>query len=108
MGLLVKIYLLSDPDTREARYVGSTLYLKERLYQHRAQTKFYENRSERKTPPLQRWMRTLMAADKSPLVDVLETCSDEERGEREDWWMDHLRNEGAILLNARKNGSKKY
>lgn len=89
----VTIYALCEPDTEEARYIGQTLDLKNRLATHLSPS------------PTQiggrfDWIRGLAAGGYAPMVRVLEEVASDQALEREAHWIAHYRAQGADLFNA--------
>lgn len=90
------IYVLKDPVTDEVRYVGKTNDLTSRIRCHK-----WEKRHLKKRNHKVRWLRTLTA---DPTVEVLETVSEDNWVERERYWIQHYRDQGARLTNIAEGG----
>jgi DNA-binding transcriptional regulator YiaG len=84
------IYGLVDPCSRRIRYVGSSLNPDERFEQHR---------SQKASRNIRNWWRKLGREGCSPYLIILERTSEERRYEREDGWIQFLRESGSDLLN---------
>jgi group I intron endonuclease len=93
-----KIYTLHDPDTLDVRYVGFTSKsLEERLRGHIYDSKFEQHHKAR-------WVRSILAANKRPVILHVETATPENWKERERFWINHFRKTGCRLTNSSDGG----
>jgi hypothetical protein len=78
----VLIYLLRDPQTQEVRYVGKTVWpLAHRLNHHCA--RYALNAVSHKSS----WIKSLLAQDLRPTIELIEETTDEFWIEREQFWI---------------------
>lgn len=88
-----RIYLLQDPDSHEARYVGITRQpLAQRLYQHLREARRQSGDSHR-----ERWLRKVLATNQRPNIALIEETEDPTR---ERFWILHHRAAGDPLTNC--------
>lgn len=90
------IYGLIDPDTNNIRYVGQTVNLELRIKQH---SKCSERR-DAPNSPRNRWLMSLWKRGLVPHLVVLEECLLGVAHEKERFWYNKLKAEGADLLNG--------
>lgn len=86
------VYALSDPRTRQVRYVGMAKNAYRRYAQHlnEPHTNEYKNA----------WMDEIMKAGTAPLLTILESCVEESAiREREKYWIQHYLRQGVPLTN---------
>lgn len=76
------IYSLTDPVTNQIRYVGKTVNLEQRLYNHihGAKTMKYKRH-------VYYWINSLLKQGKLPIMSVLEECSENDWQEKEIYWI---------------------
>jgi group I intron endonuclease len=94
----VFIYCLTDPKTKQIRYVGKTVNVAIRLRDHQR-----DGKNTHKTA----WLKLLKADDLKPEVDILETffdSNDEDWQDAERWWISYLRSIGCPLTNLDTGG----
>jgi len=92
----VKIYVLKHPDTLEIRYVGKTVRsLSRRLGNHVANAK-----GNRHNKHLSNWILNLLREGKRPVIELLETCTQDTWQEREQYWIAYYPN----LINLTQGG----
>lgn len=104
MNKPIYIYVLIDPSTNKARYVGKTDNLKRRYSCHLANAKLKDSH-------LTRWVHKLMRSGKKPIMRVLEIADDQNWQSREQFWINTLRKQGVSLVNTAdggKGGSGKH
>jgi hypothetical protein len=79
------IYSLTDPITYQIRYVGKTVNLEKRLYNHinHAKTMKYKRH-------VYYWINSLLKKGKLPIMNVLEEC-DINWQEREKYWIEQYK-----------------
>jgi len=99
MSSAVSIYALSDPRTREVRYVGKTTDPRQRLRQHSSD-------SRGRITPTKAWLRSLRRDGLTPIMQVLETCTADAWEERERHHIARLRAEGCRLTNLAEGGNQ--
>jgi hypothetical protein len=83
---VIAIYKLIDPDNQETRYVGQTKHPKTRLHGHLCGHLD--------------WVLELKADGKSPIMEIIEWVDLENANDREKFWIEKLKTEGARLLNV--------
>jgi hypothetical protein len=90
-----KIYKLQDPDSLEVRYVGKTVHsLDRRLTSHM---------KPNPTTYSGKWVNSLLAQGKKPLITLIEEVGDE-WPERERYWIGFYRDQGSRLTNLAEGG----
>lgn len=72
------IYALQDPDSNQVMYVGKTINPKNRFYGH-----IYDKEDS----PKHRWLQSLKAKGKKPLMTVIDECAPSEVLMIEDEWI---------------------
>lgn len=96
----VRIYVLTDPTTEEARYVGKTIKrLQDRLRIHlwAARNGRRDHRSN--------WIRQLLSQGREPaIIEVDRISSHDDWAALERYWIHHLRQIGASLTNHTEGG----
>lgn len=100
MSLIFKvlIYTLSDPITKEIRYVGKTKSpLKVRYNSHIA-------KSKRKETHTHCWIQSLIKQKLKPLCEVLEECDQDTWENSEIYWISQLKTWGFNLTNHTEGG----
>lgn len=92
----VFIYLLSDPDTLEPRYVGKSIRPAQRLQNHM---------NERSNCHRSHWLQSLKRQGKMPILSIIEEIRGEwPWQESERFWISRLRSQGANLVNNTAGG----
>ena len=86
----MKIYCLKDPITNEIRYIGKTVNLKERLANH-----IYKSKSSK--THCASWIKSLISKGFKPIIQEIEEC--ENWQEREIYWIEYYKSQGASLTN---------
>jgi len=77
-GKPVYIYVLKDPDTLEIRYVGKTEQgIKKRLSGHIFNSRYHVGE----------WVKSLTKKGKIPVIEIIETSTQESWAERERYWI---------------------
>lgn len=96
----VRIYALCDFPSWAPRYVGKTVqYIHER---HKAHIRDAKRGGDR---PVQRWLRKKIAANDGLAIKLLEFIpSSEDWADRERFWIEKFRSEGARMLNLTNGG----
>lgn len=80
----ITIYLIKCPLTNKIKYVGKTVNLKRRFYQHTCRSGRSKNRH------LSNWIDKLNREhDLKPVFEVIEICSDDIWQEREMYWINY-------------------
>lgn len=95
IGMKHFIYSLSDPRDGAIRYVGFTRNLARRRREHR--------RLGRRHTCFE-WAAELRRADLEPVMEVLEECDFDNRGDREIFWIAEMHRRGEPLLNRSGGG----
>jgi group I intron endonuclease len=86
----INIYKLIDPNTNEVKYVGKTYRaIETRLKEH------LDYRKGQKTKKIN-WIKSLVANDQLPIIEQIETCTDENWIEREQYWILYYRSIGNL------------
>lgn len=96
--MTVFIYCLTDPRTKQIRYVGKSIDPKSRYGYHAGCT---ENGHKGN------WLRQLKGVGLKPemeILEVIENCTDEGWQESERWWISYLRFIGCPLTNLDSGG----
>lgn len=94
---MIHIYILKNPDTNEVRYVGQTNDIKRRLDRH-----IQNSRNIRDKRHVSNWIRSLT---NKPIMEVVETCDESTRNEREQYWIDYYKTQGCDLCNHSNGGA---
>ena len=90
----IYIYTLSCPVSNEVRYVGKTIQVpKKRLNNHLSAA-----RTNRYDAYCQRWIRSLLNKNLTPIMTIIETTHDVTR---ERYWIDYYRKNTSKLTNAK-------
>jgi len=103
------IYKLIDPTTKKVRSVGvTTCYLQKRFYQHK-----YSAKKLRKTH-CAKWINSLLKNNLQPIIELIETCNENNWEEREIYWIsyfenltNHLPGGKGVVLNRKKESLEK-
>lgn len=86
---LIYIYTLSDPITKEIRYVGKTIQKPTyRLYSHISQSKHNSKKDY-----CHCWIKSLLNKDLKPTMDIIEETFDIKR---ETYWIKYYRNDSKL------------
>ena len=93
------IYTLSDPETKQVRYVGWTTNLKSRLKWHISDAKTRAGKQHKR-----HWVKSLLNKNLKPLMDTIETGIGDGWQEIEKRWIKHYRDDGCSLVNATAGG----
>ena len=91
----MKIYLLRDPVNQEIRYIGKTTNLKERLANH-----IYKSKSSK--THCGSWIKSLISKSLKPIIEEIEEC--ENWQQREIFWIEYYKSQGADLTNHTTGG----
>lgn len=92
------IYLLVDPRSEQVRYVGKSIHPGKRLKQH-------VTYAARRNAPINCWVRSLLRADTTPTMMVIEEVPEDKSWEEaERFWIAFFRLAGADLLNLTDGG----
>lgn len=94
----IYIYTLSDPLTKEVRYIGKTNNLKQRFYNHLTHAKKLKYKRH-----VCYWVNSLLKQDLFPILEVIEECEDSWI-EREIFWINSYKEKGADLCNHTQGG----
>lgn len=92
----IYIYVLTDPFTKQVRYVGKTFHPKQRLRGHY---------SSRDATYRTNWIRSLKQRGERPIMIVVEETDTENWSDREKYWIKFYKDEGCNLVNANEGGS---
>lgn len=90
------IYALTDPCTKEVRYIGRTQKITER---YRAHLLSYKAKNP---SPTAAWINELLAENKLPNLQIIEKLGFNNllAGKREYHWINHYRSQGCRLFNV--------
>jgi group I intron endonuclease len=94
---VVYIYALKCPDTGQVRYVGKAKEPKKRLTQHLSEARHKTGTHRR------HWLQELLAADKEPVLEILEETSVSEWEQRERYYISLYKATG-LLVNDTEGG----
>lgn len=97
-AILPCVYALVDPIDEEVRYIGKSLFVQSRYYQH-------IKASTRELTPLYQWIKRLTEQNLYPRLFILEKCGEEELPEKEKEWIKKVNENGARLFNF---GGKRF
>lgn len=93
------IYTISDPETKEVRYVGKSAVGESRWKEH------LKGSSLKLRTHKNNWLRSLVSKGLSPVFTVIETVESEAQLDaREIYWIAAYRDMGARLTNATNGG----
>jgi group I intron endonuclease len=93
------IYTLEHPETNEIRYVGKTINIKRRYYQH-TNKKICKKLSNKH---LANWLISILNKDLKPILNILEEC-DNDWVQSEIYWIEQFKVWGFNILNFTKGG----
>lgn len=93
------IYSLSDPISRNIRYIGKTNNIKKRLINH-LKDKSNCHRTN--------WISSLKSKKLIPIIDILEECSEEEVDDLERYYISQYKSWGYDLTNSTSGGDGGY
>lgn len=93
------IYLISDTKNAKIAYVGKSNHPRRRLTQHH---------SSACNGPLRKWLRDIRSCGYEPRFKILEKVPLDGFGDRENYWMDHYRGLGYVLLNRVAGGGNSF
>lgn len=93
------IYTLSDPITKEVRYIGKTNNLKRRLSAHVSRARKTNSNSHKNN-----WVRKILNEGNKPLIEILEEVPTDNWEEYEIYWIEQFKNWGFRLLNTCEGG----
>lgn len=91
------IYALIDPRTNEIRYIGKALNTRKRYNSHICGSKSNKTHKDK-------WINNLLSCEKKPILEVLETCNEENCAEKEQYWIKYYREQGCDLTNLTDGG----
>ena len=95
------IYALTEPGSKEVRYIGKSTNPKRRYYEHVQRAASYRGEHYTHTA---RWIRTLHTRGQKPGLTLLECIPKELWAERERWWIQEYKRVGARLTNHDDGG----
>jgi hypothetical protein len=96
---MVTIYSLSDPDTRQIRYVGKTTSSLSVRYAHH----LFQWKREKKRH-INTWIKSLHDKKKKPIIEILDEVSDMDWSFWEMFWIEQVKAWGFRLCNHTKGG----
>ena len=80
------IYTLSDPTSKEIRYIGYTKDLKDRLRRHMSDSYLKELWTAKN-----RWLKYLKNNNMKPIMEVLDECDETNFKEYEIYWISQFK-----------------
>lgn len=92
------IYTLSDPITKEVRYVGKSDNPKKRLYEHICSCKRIKNHKNN-------WINSLLKKDQKPILEIIDEVPLEYWQIYESQWISKLKELGFNLTNDTRGGN---
>jgi hypothetical protein len=98
------VYVLFDPDTREARYVGKTVQGPARFQNHLSTSRLRVARGVTTKIHSQRWVDSLIRKGAMPGYAVLEYCAKSEVSDVERAWVLYFKMIGCRLTNMTAGG----
>jgi hypothetical protein len=93
------IYSLSDPDTREIRYIGKANNIQYRLWSH-----IHEAKNDLRNMHKCNWIKTLLKEDKKPVIEIIEEVSLDCWKDAEIYWIAQFKVWGFNLINKTAGG----
>lgn len=93
----VYIYGLVDPRDMRVRYIGKTIHLKLRFYQHM--------KADAKNPFKDEWINELALIGLKPEMKIIDRCDDFDWQSRERFWIAEYRKTTPDLTNIEDGGS---
>lgn len=93
------IYSLSDPDTREIRYIGKANNIQYRLWAH-----IHEAKNDLRNMHKCNWIKTLLKEDKKPIIEIIEEVSLDGWKDAEIYWIAQFKAWGFNLINKTAGG----
>jgi len=96
MNDVTYIYILSDPDTNEIRYVGKTTNIKRRYNQHKNNIKSNTHKEN--------WIKKLIESGKLPILTVIDEVNSEDWQFWEIYWISQIKTWGFKLTNGNDGG----
>ena len=97
---MVLIYTLTDPRTKEIRYVGKTVNMVNRMARHKRDAMKRGSTSVHRNA----WLRSLYSNQLSPIVNVVEEVGEAVWGDRERYHIKRLLESGCNLTNMTDGG----
>lgn len=91
------IYTLSDPDTKEVRYVGKSVNPKRRYYVHTCIQTGLDTHCKR-------WIGKLKSENKKPIMEIIEEIITDNWQDREIYWISYFRKVNTNLTNMTVGG----
>lgn len=95
--MIIYIYALQNPETKQIRYVGKTGNIKNRFNSHLSS-------SQKLKTHLGSWIKSLINNNLIPEIIILEECDENNWEEREKYWISQYSN----LVNIQKGGNEPY
>jgi len=91
------IYTLSDPNTKEIRYIGKSNNLNYRLKKH-------INESKNKRTHKEKWVDSLIVKGLSPIIEILDIVDETAWSFYETYWISQFKTWGFDLTNGTSGG----
>ncbi len=95
VGLITYIYSLSDPVTKEIKYIGQTVNPKQRELSH-----YYNCNS---TSAKMKWIKSLKLNGRRPLFEILDIVEGGDYDYWENFYIELFRSFGCALFNRRNH-----
>jgi len=99
---IIYIYGLVDSVTKQIRYIGKTLHLRQRLREH------LNKYSLKKETYKNHWIKQVLSKNANLEIIVLEECNENNWAARESYWIEHYNSLGNKLTNGTSGGDGQY
>lgn len=100
INMKIYMYTLSDPLTKEVKYVGKTKSIKRRLQSHID----YARNTQRKRRYVADWILGLLNQELKPIITIIEETNSDNWAKREIYWISHFKDLGFKLCNLTNGG----
>ncbi len=99
-NMKIYIYTLSDPLSKEIKYVGKTKSIKRRLQSHID----YAKNTQRKRRYVTDWILGLLEQELKPMITIIEETDEDNWTKREIYWIAHFKSLGFKICNLTNGG----
>lgn len=93
------IYTLTDPFTNQVRYIGKTINLQRRYYQHCNKKILQKNKTYKNN-----WILNILNKNSKPIIDIIDDTSEDNWEQLEKYWIEQFRQWGFNLTNLAEGG----